>query len=133
MSQARAISVQTVHRMPQRLGCQNGCHGLGRSILLACGGVECFDSLSTLTGPTTSSASTTSGGDLARHVSFDSLAVAGVDPGGSLSDLHCGLCHQEHVEWPLPAVGLPVLPAGFLYQDVVFGLEVMERSCGGHW
>lgn len=43
--------------------------------------------------------------------SDDSLAVAAVDPGGSLSDLHCGLGHQEHLEWPLPAVGLPVLPA----------------------
>lgn len=62
----------------------------------------------------------------------DPFAVAGVDPGGSFSDLHCRLGGEEHLEWTLPPVGSPVLSTQVFDQDVVTWLEIVEWTCGWH-
>lgn len=62
----------------------------------------------------------------------DLPAVAGMNPRCSLSDLHSGMCRQEHLEWTSPPFGVPVLPSQVLYQNPIARLEVTE-GCGSWW
>lgn len=59
--------------------------------------------------------------------------MAGLDPGGSFSDLHGGVGGEEDLVWTLPTVGAPMFPPVVLDEDEVAGLQVVQRFLGWSW